>query len=55
MPLTTFARQVGTSVQMLDKHYASVIENWDGQLVPAEAQDPGCSRRWWTRSGRASH
>ncbi len=23
---------------MIERHYAGVIENWDGQRVPAEAQ-----------------
>jgi hypothetical protein len=38
MPLTTIARQAGTSVAMIDKHYAGVIANWDGRPVPAEVQ-----------------
>jgi len=38
VPLTTIAREVGTSVLMIERHYAGVIENWDGQRVPAEAQ-----------------
>ena len=37
-PLTTVAKWAGTSVAMIDRHYASVIENFDGQVVPAEAQ-----------------
>jgi hypothetical protein len=36
--LTTIAREVGTSVLMIERHYAGVIENWDGHRVPAEAQ-----------------
>jgi hypothetical protein len=38
VPLTTIAKQCGTSVPMIEKHYASVIENWDGVQVPAEDQ-----------------
>lgn len=38
VPLTTVAKQSGTSVLMIEKHYAGVIENWDGQQVPAERQ-----------------
>jgi integrase len=38
VPLTTVAKQCGTSVPMIEKHYAGVIENWDGIQVPAEDQ-----------------
>lgn len=38
VPLTTIAKQCGTSVTMIEKHYAGVIENWDGVQQPAEAQ-----------------
>jgi len=38
VPLTTVAKQCGTSVPMIEKHYAGVIENWDGVQVPAEHQ-----------------
>lgn len=38
VPLTTIAREVGTSLAMLDKHYSGVIANWDGRRVPAEEQ-----------------
>jgi integrase len=38
MPLTEIARHVGTSLAMLDKHYAGVIANWDGRRVPADEQ-----------------
>jgi hypothetical protein len=31
-------QEVGTSVQMIEQHYAGVIENWDGRRVPAERQ-----------------
>jgi integrase len=37
-PLSTVARWAGTSVAMIDKHYASTIANWDGVRVPAETQ-----------------
>jgi integrase len=38
VPLTTIAKQCGTSVAMIEQHYAGVIENWDGIQVPAEDQ-----------------
>jgi integrase len=38
VPLTTIAKEVGTSVLMIEQHYAGVIENWDGERVPAERQ-----------------
>ena len=38
MPLTTIAKQCGTSVAMIEQHYAGVIENWDGGQLPAEDQ-----------------
>jgi hypothetical protein len=38
VPLTTISKEVGTSVQMIEQHYAGIIENWDGQRVPAEQQ-----------------
>jgi hypothetical protein len=38
VPLTQIAREVGTSVRMIEQHYAGVIEDWDGERVPAEAQ-----------------
>ena len=38
VPLTTISKEVGTSVQMIEQHYAGVIENWDGQRIPAEDQ-----------------
>jgi integrase len=37
VPLTTIAKEVGTSVLMIEKHYAGVIANWDGIQRPAEA------------------
>ena len=36
IPLTQIAREVGTSVRMIELHYAGVIANWDGKQVPAE-------------------
>ena len=38
IPLTTISREVGTSVQMLDRHYAGVIANWKGSQIPADDQ-----------------
>jgi len=38
VPLTTVAREVGTSVLMIEQHYAGVIENWDGHRESAEQQ-----------------
>lgn len=38
VPLTTIATWTGTSVAMIDKHYAGVIANWDGKVVPADEQ-----------------
>jgi integrase len=38
VPLTTISKEVGTSIQMIEQHYAGVIENWDGRRVPAERQ-----------------
>jgi integrase len=38
VPLTTISKEVGTSVQMIEQHYAGVIENWDGQRIAAEDQ-----------------
>jgi integrase len=38
VPLTTIAREVGTSVAMIEKHYAGIIENWNGKQTPAERQ-----------------
>jgi integrase len=37
IPLTQIAREVGTSVPMIELHYAGVIANWDGKQRPAEA------------------
>ncbi len=36
IPLTQIGREVGTSVRMIEQHYAGVIANWDGKQVPAE-------------------
>lgn len=38
IPLTTIAREVGTSILMIERHYAGVIEDWDGVRIPAEQQ-----------------
>lgn len=38
VPLTQIAKEVGTSVRMIEQHYAGVVENWDGERVPAEDQ-----------------
>jgi integrase len=36
IPLTQIGREVGTSVRMIEQHYAGVIANWDDKQVPAE-------------------
>jgi integrase len=41
VPLTTISKQCGTSVTMIEQHYAGVIENWDGTQIPAENQIRG--------------
>ncbi len=38
VPLTQVTKEVGTSVRMIEQHYAGVVENWDGEWVPAEDQ-----------------
>lgn len=38
LPLTTVAKEVGTSVAMLEAHYAAVLADWSGERVPAEQQ-----------------
>jgi hypothetical protein len=38
VPLTTIAKQCGTGVTMIEKHYAGMIENWDGRQVAADVQ-----------------
>lgn len=38
VPLTTIGRWCGTSVQMIERHYAGVIANWDGVRVDPEEQ-----------------
>ncbi len=53
VPLTTVAKEVGTSIVMIEKHYAGVVENWDGKRVPAEAQIRAGRREMdaqWTQS-----
>jgi hypothetical protein len=37
VPLTQIAKEVGTSVRMIELHYAGVIANWDGKQHSAEA------------------
>lgn len=37
-PLTTIAKETGTSVAMLERHYTGVIANWDGRQTPAAEQ-----------------
>jgi integrase len=37
IPLTQIAKEVGTSVRMIELHYAGVIANWDGKQRSAEA------------------
>ncbi len=36
IPLTQIGREVGTSVRMIEQHYAGVVANWDGKQRPAE-------------------
>jgi hypothetical protein len=51
VPLTQIAREVGTSVRMIEQHYAGVIANWDGKHVCAERSIPAArknSGRKWT-------
>jgi hypothetical protein len=50
VPLTTIAKEVGTSITMIEKHYAGVVENWDGKRVPADVQIRA-ARKKWTRRG----
>jgi hypothetical protein len=38
IPLTQIGREVGTSVRMIEEHYAGVIANWNGKRVSAERQ-----------------
>jgi hypothetical protein len=38
IPLTQIAKEVGTSVRMIEQHYAGVIETWDGKRLPADSQ-----------------
>ena len=44
IPLTQIAREVGTSVRMIEEHYAGVIANWDGKARPRRAADPRAAR-----------
>jgi integrase len=48
VPLTQIASEVGTSVRMIEQHYAGVIANWDGKQVAADKQ----IRQARPRSGR---
>ncbi|MDA8067343.1 MAG: hypothetical protein M0T77_01830 [Actinomycetota bacterium] len=36
IPLTQIGREVGTSVRMIELHYAGVLANWNGKRVPSE-------------------
>jgi hypothetical protein len=36
IPPTQIGREVGTSVRMIELHYAGVIANWNGKRVPSE-------------------
>jgi hypothetical protein len=38
VPLTTIAKWCGTSVGMIERHYAGVIANWDGVRRDPETQ-----------------
>lgn len=38
VPLTQIAREDGTSVRIIEQHYAGVIANWDGNQVPTDRQ-----------------
>ena len=39
------SRIAGTSLAMIEKHYAGVLENWDGIQIPAEDQIRAARRR----------
>lgn len=52
IPLTQIGREVGTSVRMIEQHYAGVIANWDGKQVPAETQIRRARQAIRRRSGR---
>jgi hypothetical protein len=45
IPLTQIAREAGTSVRMIEEHYAGVIANWDGKQIPAEDQIRAARKR----------
>jgi integrase len=49
VPLTTIAKEIGTSVAMLERHYAGVIANWDGHQISAAEQIYAARRQ---RDGR---
>jgi hypothetical protein len=38
VPLTQIGREVGTSVRLIEQHYAGVIANWNGERHPADEQ-----------------
>jgi hypothetical protein len=38
IPLTQIGREVGTSVRMIEQHYAGVTANSNGKRVPAKRQ-----------------
>jgi integrase len=38
VPLTQISREAGTSVRMIEQHYAGVIANWDGKRRRADRQ-----------------
>jgi hypothetical protein len=49
VPLTTIAKEIGTSVAMLERYYAGVIANWDGYQISAAEQIYAARRQ---RDGR---
>jgi hypothetical protein len=62
IPLTQIGREVGTSVRMIDVHYAGVIANWDesgcrpsGQSKPlARMADGKWTERLMTTEARTT-
>ena len=44
IPLTQIGREVGTSIRMIELHYAGVIANWDGKQRSAEASIRAASK-----------
>jgi hypothetical protein len=51
VPLTTIAKEIGTSVAMIERHYAGIIANWNGRQIPAADQIMAARR---DREGRKS-